>query len=339
MGSTSVIPSLSGESCTSKPKIPVILLDSDDEDVEIVEVRSVQEGRSHERATSSGSGTSGAGAHRESTSTSTPPSLKRELEQEDELEQAKGEEAKTKSPHQKRQRSEFEDDSHLIPYFFPITTSHFNYEEEPRTLGKLEKAAGVQGRRSEEYRQDDKAPSPYTKEYFIDLADTVASLFPVDSFAAQHGCSPAEVSRAVSALVVSPLMDPALYEKVSGGEYSSIEDYGRMMIRIWTDRYRKMVNDENGSEDNDSDSDSGSSCRALASTKGRSEQQEDVVKMATRHLVMYGVRQGMEGHEPRAGDESSASARHWVERDSFGIYVESESPAEESEGSLLFVEI
>ncbi|KAL1851195.1 hypothetical protein Plec18170_006519 [Paecilomyces lecythidis] len=333
MGSTSVIPSLSGKSCTSKPQIPVILLDSDDEDVEIVEVRSVQKGCSHERATSSGSGTSGAGAgaHRESTSTSSPPSLKRELEQAEEAE------AKTKSPHPKRQRSESEDDSHLIPCFSPITTGHFDYEVEPSGLDKLEKAPASedQGPHPEEHREDDKAPSPYTKEFFIDLADTISNLFPVDSFAAQHGCSSAEVSRAISALVVSPLMDPALYEKVSGGEYSSIEDYGRMMIGIWTDRYRKMVNDENGSADNDSDS--GSSGRALASIKRRSEPQEDAVKMDARHLVMSGVRSSMEGHEPGV-EEESVSARHWVERDSFGIYVESEPSVEES-GSLLFVEM
>ncbi|GAD91901.1 hypothetical protein AOR_1_494114 [Paecilomyces variotii No. 5] len=298
--------STSGESSASK--IPLIILDSDDDDddVQIVEVRSVQKGHSHDRSVSSGCeprslSPSRTGVYRESTS----PTLKREIEQ--------TEAERTSSP-PKRHRREPENDT-----------------------------------------------SSYTKDFFLDLADTIGSLFPVDSFAARHGCSSAEVYRAIRALVVSPLMDPSLHEMIGGGGCSSIEEYGRMMIEIWKDRYRKMVKGEDGSEG----SDSGSSGCSRASIKRCSEPQENAVKTDPGHLVTSGGRQGIEGQEPagesgtidnesetcsrssltasasevfsqynpipRVEKEEPTSARRWMERDAFGIYVESERSGEDSE--------
>jgi len=143
------------------------------------------------------------------------------------------------------------------------------------------------------------SPSPYTRKFFIDLADTISIIFPIGSFASKHNCSPAEVSRAISAVVTSPLLDPELHESSSWGDSSSssmsIEEYGRMMVDIWKHRYRKMViadEDMSGGLNGDGSSDQ----KAV----GEVEKEDE-----------------------------TRTTRRWMERDVFGIYVECELSAGE----------
>ncbi|KAJ9382955.1 hypothetical protein DTO063F5_5474 [Paecilomyces variotii] len=306
MASTSISTSTSEQSDNLQSKIPIIILnsddsssssdDDDDDDVQIISVRSVQNNKKNHHGEKNAPGTPDANVFQESITSSQPPKRSRSLER-----------AETNSPPPKRRRST-EPEPQNDPDMLPCNTSrinmgHFNERYESR------KNAGTPTHRSDpEDKNNNIHPSPsspYTKEFFIDLADTISIIFPIGSFASKHNCSPAEVSRAISAVVTSPLLDPELHEFCSWGDGSSsamsIEDYGRMMVDIWKQRYRKMViadeetsgglNGDGGSSEN-----SGMGERDVADVEKRDE--------------------------PR-------TTRRWMERDVFGVYVECEPSVEE----------
>ncbi|KAE8356162.1 hypothetical protein BDV28DRAFT_127752 [Aspergillus coremiiformis] len=73
--------------------------------------------------------------------------------------------------------------------------------------------------------------SPYTAEFFADMASTTGQLFPFEAFAEAHECTVSEVSQAINAMVVAPLSDPTFtWHNVDD---LSIAEYGRAMISIW----------------------------------------------------------------------------------------------------------
>ncbi|RAQ53392.1 hypothetical protein AFGD_001827 [Aspergillus flavus] len=82
-------------------------------------------------------------------------------------------------------------------------------------------------------------PSPYTVEFFADMANTIANLFPFEAFAKAHDCTISDVSQAISAMVVAPLSDPS-FTWHSDNEMS-IAEYGQGMIRIWNEHYERKL--------------------------------------------------------------------------------------------------
>ncbi|KAJ9206391.1 hypothetical protein DTO164E3_455 [Paecilomyces variotii] len=293
MASASTSTSTSEQSDNLQSKIPIIILNSDDsssdddDDVQIISVRSIQNKGKHHHGEKNAPGPSDANVYQESITSSQPPKRSRSLER-----------AETNSsPPPKKQRRSTEPEPQNDPDMPPCNTSGI-------TMGHFDERYGSRITAETPIRSDpeDKnnnihpSPSPYTKEFFIDLADTISIIFPIGSFASQHNCSPAEVSRAISAVVTSPLLDPELHESCSWGDGSSsamsIEEYGRMMVDVWKHRYRKMViadEDVSGGLDGDGGS------------SGRGER--DVADV--------------EKDEP-------TTTRRWMERDVFGIYVECE---------------
>lgn len=81
--------------------------------------------------------------------------------------------------------------------------------------------------------------SPYTVEFFADMANTIANLFPFHVFAEAHGCTVGDVSQAISALVVAPLSDHSFIWH-SDNEIS-IAEYGQGMISIWNEHYERKL--------------------------------------------------------------------------------------------------
>ncbi|KAB8078446.1 hypothetical protein BDV29DRAFT_2914 [Aspergillus leporis] len=82
--------------------------------------------------------------------------------------------------------------------------------------------------------------SPYTAEFFADMADTIAKLFPFEAFARTHDCSIGEVSQAISAMIVSPLSDPSF--AWHSDDSICIAEYGQHMIEIWNEHYERKLN-------------------------------------------------------------------------------------------------
>ncbi|KAJ9365892.1 hypothetical protein C8Q69DRAFT_441374 [Paecilomyces variotii] len=298
--STSTSASTSEQSDNIQSKIPIIILnsddssssssDDDDDDVQIISVRSVQNNKkNHHHGEKNAPGPSDANVYQESITSSQPPKRLRSLER-----------AETNSsPPPKKQRRSTEPEPQNGPDMPPCNTSGI-------TMGQFNERYGSRITAETPIRPSDPedknnnihpSPSPYTKEFFIDLADTISIIFPIGSFASKHNCSPAEVSRAISAVVTSPLLDPELHESCSWGDGSSsamsIEEYGRMMVDIWKQRYRKMVIADEDVSWGGLNGDGGSS--------GRGER--DVADV--------------EKDEP-------TTTRRWMERDVFGIYVECE---------------
>lgn len=105
--------------------------------------------------------------------------------------------------------------------------------------------------------------SPYTRKFFVDLAQTVATVFPFDLFAQTHCCSVGEVSQAISALVVAPLSDPTFSWTDSD---MSIAEYGRSVIELYAHHYNSKMEELRyarafSSDDSDSSSSSGGSSK------------------------------------------------------------------------------
>ncbi|KNG82391.1 hypothetical protein ANOM_008909 [Aspergillus nomiae NRRL 13137] len=92
---------------------------------------------------------------------------------------------------------------------------------------------------SESSGTDSVKPSPYTDEFFADMANIIANLFPFEAFAKAHGCTVGDVSQAISAMVVAPLSDPS-FTWHSDSEIS-IAEYGRGMISIWNEHYERKL--------------------------------------------------------------------------------------------------
>ncbi|KAE8423289.1 hypothetical protein BDV36DRAFT_131980 [Aspergillus pseudocaelatus] len=88
---------------------------------------------------------------------------------------------------------------------------------------------------SESFSTGPATPSPYTVEFFADMANTIANLFPFEAFAEAHGCTVGDVSQAISAMVVAPLSDPSFIWH-SDNEIS-IAEYGQGMISTWNEHY------------------------------------------------------------------------------------------------------
>ncbi|KAF7586555.1 hypothetical protein BBP40_008677 [Aspergillus hancockii] len=82
--------------------------------------------------------------------------------------------------------------------------------------------------------------SLYTAEFFADMADTIAKLFPFKAFAEAHDCNIGEVSQAVGAMIVGPLSDPSF--RWHSGDSISIADYGQSMIETWNTHYEQKLN-------------------------------------------------------------------------------------------------
>lgn len=103
--------------------------------------------------------------------------------------------------------------------------------------------------------RDNKVPTssgdvdgPYTAKFFIDMVDTIANLFPFKEFARDHNCTTREVSRAISAVVVSPLMNPDL-EMLQDRCRNCFAEHGRNMINKWEKRYMDMIRTSNNGLD------------------------------------------------------------------------------------------
>ncbi|KAE8383279.1 hypothetical protein BDV26DRAFT_252004 [Aspergillus bertholletiae] len=79
------------------------------------------------------------------------------------------------------------------------------------------------------------ASSPYTVEFFADMANTIASHFPFEVFAKAHDCTVSDVSQAISAMIVAPLSDPSFIWHSDNG--ISIAEYGQGMIKTWNEHY------------------------------------------------------------------------------------------------------
>ncbi|OGM50198.1 hypothetical protein ABOM_001066 [Aspergillus bombycis] len=92
---------------------------------------------------------------------------------------------------------------------------------------------------SESSSTDSVTSSPYTVEFFADMANTIANLFPFKAFAKAHGCTVGDVSQAISAMVVAPLSDPSFIWH-SDSEIS-IAEYGQGMIGIWNEHYERKL--------------------------------------------------------------------------------------------------
>ncbi|KAJ9271171.1 hypothetical protein DTO212C5_2829 [Paecilomyces variotii] len=310
MASTSISTSTSEQSDNLQSKIPIIILNSDDsssdyddDDVQIISVRSIQNKQNHHHGEKNAPGTPDANVYQESITSSQPPKRSRSLER-----------AETNSsPPPKKQRRSTEPEPQKDPGMVPCNTSRI-------TMGHFNERYGSRITAETPIRSDpeDKnnihpSPSPYTKEFFIDLADTISIIFPIGSFASKHNCSPAEVSRAISAVVTSPLLDPELHESCSWGGGSSsamsIEEYGRMMVDVWKQRYRKMVIADEDVSWGGLNGDGGSS-----ENSGMGER--DVVDVEKR--------------------DETRTTRRWMERDVFGVYVECE-PAVEEQSSVIEV--
>ncbi|KAJ9227247.1 hypothetical protein DTO027B5_747 [Paecilomyces variotii] len=311
MASTSTSTSTSEQSDNLQSKIPIIILnsddssssssDDDDDDVQIISVRNIQNKKNHHHGEKDTSpGPSNANVYQESITSFQPPKRSRSLER-----------AETNSsPPPKKQRRSTEPEPQNGPDMVPCNTSginmgHFNERYESRITAETPiHRSDLEDKNNNIHP----SPSPYTKEFFIDLADTISIIFPIGSFASQHNCSPAEVSRAISAVVTSPLLDPELHESCSWGDGSSssmsIEEYGRMMVDIWKQRYRKMVI---------ADEDVSGGLNGDGGSSGRGER--DVADV--------------EKDEP-------TTTRRWMERDVFGIYVECE-PSVEEQSSVIEV--
>ncbi|KAJ9243577.1 hypothetical protein DTO207G8_1714 [Paecilomyces variotii] len=305
MVSTSISTSTSEQSDNLQSKIPIIILnsddssssssDDDDDDVQIISVRNIQNKEKHHHGEKDTSpGPSDANVYQESiTSTSSqPPKRSRSLER-----------AETNSsPPPKKQRRSTEPEPQNDPDMVPCNTSRINMGHFDERYGsRITAETPIRSDPEDKNNNIHPSPSPYTKEFFIDLADTISIIFPIDSFASQHNCSPAEVSRAISAVVTSPLLDPELHESCSWGDGSSsamsIEEYGRMMVDVWKQRYRKMVIADEDVSGGGLNGDGGSS-----ENSGRGER--DVADVEKR-------------------DETRIT-RRWMERDVFGVYVECE---------------
>lgn len=367
--SSSSSSSISNELAGSSSEIPIIILDSDDsddgsdDDVQIIEVRNVRKRHRSEGTTSSDRTSSiptDAGSHHELTS----PEPKREVEEAlkpEPKETLKRELEEPTSPiPNKRQRAE-------SPGVQITSKGWFRMEkmkhEHPYVFEESRKAQIREGL----FDEDDLPP--YTRRFFIDLADTIAITFPIVTFAMQHDCSPGEVSRALSALVVSPLMDPSLHELVQEGE-SSIEDYGRMMIEIWHDRYRRMVSGEDtdvGKETNMANTlsyleeqkymlpNSSPYASDLLTSGDTSFPVNDPPKSSVQDTkttvsslsssetlsALIGSPQQTQFATLEKSNNNASTERHWIERDAFGIYVKSESAqphplSVEFEGEIMF---
>ncbi|KAJ9217159.1 hypothetical protein DTO166G4_1214 [Paecilomyces variotii] len=310
--STSTSTSTSEQSDNLQSKIPIIILnsddsssssDDDDDDVQIISVRSIQNKQKHHHGGGNASpGTPDANVFQESITSSQPP--KRSLER-----------AETNSsPPPKKQRRSTEPEPQNDPDMVPCNTSRINIGQfNERYESRITAGTPIRPSDLEDKNNIHPSPSPYTKEFFIDLADTISIIFPIGSFASQHNCSPAEVSRAISAVVTSPLLDPELHESCSWGDGSSsamsIEEYGRMMVDIWKQRYRKMVIADEDVSWGGLDGDGGSS-----ENSGMGER--DVADVEKR--------------------DETRTTRRWMERGVFGVYVECE-PSVEEQSSVIEV--
>ncbi|KAJ9302789.1 hypothetical protein DTO271G3_163 [Paecilomyces variotii] len=285
------------QSDTIQSKIPIVIIDSDDssssssydnDDVQIISVRSIQnkQNKPHHGEKNISPRPPPANIYPESTTSTSSQPPKRELDS-----------AETTPPPKKRRRStesqpQLQNDPDMVPCNTSgITTEHF---DERYGLRK-----SAETRSDLEDKNIHPSRSPYTKKFFVDLADTIAIIFPIDSFASKHNCSPAEVSRAISAVVTSPLLDPKLHDSCSrwdGSSSMSVEEYGRMMVDIWKQRYRKMVvADEDGSGGLDVDG-------------GGSEDSE----------------RGERGVGDVERKDERRITRRWMERDVFGVYIDCE---------------
>ncbi|RAH66034.1 uncharacterized protein BO66DRAFT_442420 [Aspergillus aculeatinus CBS 121060] len=72
--------------------------------------------------------------------------------------------------------------------------------------------------------------SPYTDQFFADMATKIAVTFPYEEFAACHGCSLSHLAGAMSALVLAPLSDSTFTQHRDRN--MSIAQYGQHMIAI-----------------------------------------------------------------------------------------------------------
>ncbi|KAL2010363.1 hypothetical protein VTN00DRAFT_6170 [Thermoascus crustaceus] len=191
------------------------------------------------------------------------------------------------------------------------------------------------------------AGRPYTAKFFIDMVDTVANLFPFEEFAREHGCTTREVSRALSAVVVSPLMNPDL-ESLKDRCRASIAENGKRMIDKWQERYQDMIRTSGTSLDGTSED---STCAAEEHGTIRSHQTNIPQLSAGASLSDTAANADSPSGPPEtsrqrppdnrqtvpsvhtshhmshtAGPQISGPARRWVRRDCFGNYVDIPHP-------------
>lgn len=81
--------------------------------------------------------------------------------------------------------------------------------------------------------------SPYTDQFFADMATKIAVTFPYEEFAAYHGCSPSHLAGAMSALVLAPLSDPTFTQHRDRN--MSIAQYGQHMITTWSAHFEQVL--------------------------------------------------------------------------------------------------
>lgn len=190
-------------------------------------------------------------------------------------------------------------------------------------------------------RPSEDAGRPYTAKFFIDMVDTIANLFPFEKFAREHGCTTREVSRALSAVVVSPLMNPDL-ESLKDRCRASIAENGKRMIDKWQARYQDMIRTSSTSLDGTAEehgtirsqqtnvpqlsagaslSDTAANANSPSGPPGTSRQRlpENRQTVPSLHSSHH-----MSPHT--AGPQISGPARRWVRRDCFGNYVDIPPP-------------
>ncbi|PGG98140.1 hypothetical protein AJ79_08963 [Helicocarpus griseus UAMH5409] len=80
--------------------------------------------------------------------------------------------------------------------------------------------------------------------FFTDMADTIAHIFPYGAFAHKHNCSVEDVSRALIAVVVDPLMKSNEINE-GGDDGCDVGDItrGQRLFDKWNERYQGMVNE------------------------------------------------------------------------------------------------
>ncbi|EER36551.1 conserved hypothetical protein [Histoplasma capsulatum H143] len=99
------------------------------------------------------------------------------------------------------------------------------------------------------------SPSPLTKEFFMDMADAIAHIFPYGELARKHKCSVDKVNRALIAVVLDPLMKRIEGQdscgngneegEVEHAQTALSETWGspNTLINKWNQQYQEMVSE------------------------------------------------------------------------------------------------
>ncbi|RJE18411.1 hypothetical protein PHISCL_09246 [Aspergillus sclerotialis] len=123
-----------------------------------------------------------------------------------------------------------------------IHTASVTGEEDKQSVNSIESLVSASPSVASTHTASEQEQTPFTTQFFKDMASTIAKCFPADAFAIQHHCEYEDVCKAINGVVVGPLtIDGFMDFEMESHEKMPVEEYGKKMIDRWNEIPKKST--------------------------------------------------------------------------------------------------